>query len=178
MSPDVFLAANEENAACKQSAGHDRAKADRRYSRQPCQRSHLGISVSTFTVSVEQGTLLERLRVESCASLSLISATPSLSVTSFPRHNRRNFLSKPRQVLIESRTPPWNYRMDNLVLGLLLQVFLALGVAGLLWPDKLMPLFGVLLFPWRASYRLIRAHGVVAIGAYLIVLGKLLVFGH
>ena len=68
--------------------------------------------------------------------------------------------------------------MDNLVLGLLLQVFLALGVAGLLWPDKLMPLFGVLLFPWRASYRLIRANGVVAIGAYLIVLGKLLVFGH
>ena len=68
--------------------------------------------------------------------------------------------------------------MDNLVLGLLLQVFLALGVAGLLWPEKLMPLFGVLMFPWRASYRLIRAHGVVAIGAYLIVLGKLLVFGH
>ena len=68
--------------------------------------------------------------------------------------------------------------MDNLVLGLLLQVFLALGVAGLLWPDKLMPLFAVLLFPWRASYRLIRAHGVVAIGAYLMLLGKLLVFGH
>jgi hypothetical protein len=67
--------------------------------------------------------------------------------------------------------------MDNLVLGLLVQVFLAFGVAGLLWPDKLMPLFGVLMFPWRASYRLIRAHGVVAIGAYLIVLGKLLVFG-
>jgi hypothetical protein len=68
--------------------------------------------------------------------------------------------------------------MDNLVLGLLVQVFLALGVAGLLWPDKLMPLFGILLFPWRASDRLIRAHGVVAIGAYLLVLGKLLVFGH
>jgi hypothetical protein len=67
--------------------------------------------------------------------------------------------------------------MDNLVLGLLVQLFLAFGVAGLLWPDKLMPLFGVLMFPWRASYRLIRAHGVVAIGAYLIVLGKLLVFG-
>ena len=67
--------------------------------------------------------------------------------------------------------------MDNLVLGLLVQVFLAFGVAGLLWPEKLMPLFGVLMFPWRASYRLIRAHGVVAIGAYLIVLGKLLVFG-
>lgn len=68
--------------------------------------------------------------------------------------------------------------MNNLVLGLLVQVFLAFGVAGLLWPDKLMPLFGILLFPWRASDRAIRAHGVVAIAAYLIVLGKLLVIGH
>ena len=67
--------------------------------------------------------------------------------------------------------------MNTLGLGLGVQLFLAFGVAGLLWPDKLMPLFGVLMFPWRASYRLIRAHGVVAIGAYLIVLGKLLVFG-
>jgi hypothetical protein len=67
--------------------------------------------------------------------------------------------------------------MDNVVLGLLVQVFLALGVAGLLWPDKLMPLFGVLMFPWRASYRVIRVHGIFAIGAYLFVLGKLLVFG-
>jgi len=50
--------------------------------------------------------------------------------------------------------------MDNLVLGLLVQVFLAFGVAGLLWPDKLMSLFGILLFPWRASDRLIRAHGI------------------
>jgi hypothetical protein len=68
--------------------------------------------------------------------------------------------------------------MDNLVLGLLVQLFLAFGVAGLLWPEKLMPLFGVLMFPWRASYRLIRAHGILAIGAYLLVLGKLLVFGY
>lgn len=76
------------------------------------------------------------------------------------RPNLRNFLSKRRQVLIESRAP-LELHMNNLVLGLLVQVFLAFGVAGLLWPDKLMPLFGILLFPWRASERLIRAHGIV-----------------
>jgi NADH:ubiquinone oxidoreductase subunit 3 (subunit A) len=51
-------------------------------------------------------------------------------------------------------------------------------VAGLIWPDKLKPLFGLLMFPWPASYRAIRVHGFVAIGAYVVVLGKLLTVGH
>jgi hypothetical protein len=67
--------------------------------------------------------------------------------------------------------------MDNLVFCLVAQLNLALGVAGLIWPDKLMPLFGLLMFPWPASYRSIRVNGIVAIAAYLLVLGKLFVTG-
>jgi hypothetical protein len=55
------------------------------------------------------------------------------------------------------------------------QLNLVLGAAGLIWPDRLMPLFGVLMFPWPASHRAIRVHGIVAIAGYLLVLGKLAV---
>jgi len=67
--------------------------------------------------------------------------------------------------------------MDNLMFCLIAQVNLVFGVAGLLWPDKLMPLFGLLMFPWPASYRSIRVNGIVAIAAYLLVLGKLIATG-
>jgi hypothetical protein len=53
------------------------------------------------------------------------------------------------------------------------QISLAFGVAGLLWPDKFMPLFDVLMFPWAASYRTVRANSLAAIGVSLIVLAKL-----
>lgn len=48
------------------------------------------------------------------------------------------------------------------------------GVAGLFWPDKFMGVFDVLMFPWGANSRLIRAHGVAAIGAALLLLIVLL----
>jgi hypothetical protein len=67
--------------------------------------------------------------------------------------------------------------MDTLVFCLIAQLNLIFGVAGLIWPDKLMPLFGLLMFPWPASYRAIRVNAIVAIGAYLLVLGKLLTVG-
>ncbi len=67
--------------------------------------------------------------------------------------------------------------MDNLVFCLIAQLNLMFGVAGLIWPDKLKPLFGVLMFPWPASYRAIRVNGIIAIGAYLLVLGKLVAVG-
>jgi len=67
--------------------------------------------------------------------------------------------------------------MDNLVFFLIAQLNLTLGVAGLIWPEKLMPLFGLLMFPWPASYRSIRINGIIAIGAYLLVVGKLLATG-
>ncbi len=65
--------------------------------------------------------------------------------------------------------------MDYLGALFIVQFFLGFGVAGLLWPDKLKPLYGVLMFPWPASYRAVRAHSIVSIAAYFLVLGKLLV---
>jgi hypothetical protein len=65
--------------------------------------------------------------------------------------------------------------MDNLIFCIIAQLNLIFGVAGLIWPDRLKPVFGVLMFPWPASYRAIRTHGIVAIVGYVLVLGKLLV---
>jgi len=67
--------------------------------------------------------------------------------------------------------------MDNLVFCLIAQLNLVFGVAGLIWPDKLMPLFRLFMFPWPANDRAIRVHGIVAIGGYLVVLGKLVIVG-
>jgi hypothetical protein len=64
--------------------------------------------------------------------------------------------------------------MGILGAGLLIQIILAFGLAGLLWPDKFMPLFDVLMFPWAASYRIIRAHGIAAVGLSLVLLIALL----
>jgi hypothetical protein len=67
--------------------------------------------------------------------------------------------------------------METFLFCLVAQLNLVFGVAGLIWPDKLKPLFGLLMFPWPASYRAIRLNGFVAIGAYVLVLGKLAI-GH
>jgi len=60
--------------------------------------------------------------------------------------------------------------VNNLGLCFVVQLVLAFGLAGLFWPDRLMPLFGILLFPWAASYRAIRANSIVAIGLSLLLL--------
>ena len=65
--------------------------------------------------------------------------------------------------------------MENFVFLAIVQLNLVFGAAGLIWPDRLMPLFGVLMFPWPASHRAIRVHGIVAIAGDLLVLGKLAV---
>ena len=67
--------------------------------------------------------------------------------------------------------------MNYLPVCLLAQLSLAFGVAGLLWPDKLMPLFDVLMFPWVASHRTVRANSLAAIGVSLVILAKLLLIG-
>ena len=67
--------------------------------------------------------------------------------------------------------------MNTLGVCLVVQVSLGFGVAGLLWPDRLMPVFDVLMFPWAASYRIVRANSLVAIGVSLVVLAKLAVVG-
>jgi hypothetical protein len=67
--------------------------------------------------------------------------------------------------------------MNYLGACLLVQLSLAFGMTVLLWPDKLMPLFDVLMFPWAASYRIVRAHSFVALGASLVILIKVLAVG-
>jgi hypothetical protein len=60
--------------------------------------------------------------------------------------------------------------MSNLGLYLVVQLGLAFGLAGLFWPDKFMPLFEILMFPWAASCRAVRANGAAAIALSLILL--------
>ena len=67
--------------------------------------------------------------------------------------------------------------MNNLGLCLVLQLCLAFGMAGLFWPDKVMPFFDVLMFPWAASYRSIRANSIAALGLSLLLLVTLLTGG-
>jgi hypothetical protein len=50
------------------------------------------------------------------------------------------------------------------------QLGLAFGLAALFWPNKFMPLFEILMFPWAASSGAIRANGIAAIGLALLVL--------
>lgn len=65
--------------------------------------------------------------------------------------------------------------MQTLGLCLLVQLFLVFGLAGLLWPEKFMSLFGVLMFPWQANSRIVRANGMLAIGVYLVIVVSLIV---
>ena len=76
---------------------------------------------------------------------------------------------------MKTRLGPQSFVMENFVFLTIVQLNLVFGAAGLIWPDRLMPLFGVLMFPWPASHRAIRVHGIVAIAGYLLVLGKLAV---
>ncbi|HTC49105.1 MAG TPA: hypothetical protein VK722_17405 [Candidatus Aquilonibacter sp.] len=65
--------------------------------------------------------------------------------------------------------------MTTLELCVVVQVCLAFGVAGLLWPERLMPIFEVLMFPWAASYRGIRANSIAAIGLSVLLFARLFV---
>ena len=64
--------------------------------------------------------------------------------------------------------------MNILGLCLVVQFCLAFGVAGLFWPEKIRPLFDVLMFPWVASYRSLRVNSIVAIGISILLLARLL----
>jgi len=65
--------------------------------------------------------------------------------------------------------------MSDLGLCLLVQLCLSWGVAGLFWPEKLMPIFEVLMFPWAASYRGLRANSIAAIGLSVLLFARLFV---
>jgi hypothetical protein len=64
--------------------------------------------------------------------------------------------------------------VNTLGLCLIVQLGFSFGLAGLFWPDKFMPLFEILMFPWAASSRAVRANGVAAIGLSLLLLVALL----
>lgn len=53
--------------------------------------------------------------------------------------------------------------MNHILVPVAVQLSLTFGIAGLFWPEKFLPVFEVLMFPWPASYRLVRAHGVAAL---------------
>lgn len=59
--------------------------------------------------------------------------------------------------------------VNNLGLCVIVQLGVAFGLAGVFWPDKFMPLFHILMFPWAASYRVVRANGIAAIGLSLLL---------
>jgi hypothetical protein len=68
--------------------------------------------------------------------------------------------------------------VNSLGLCFVVQMCLIFGLAGLLWPEKLMPVFEILMFPWVASYRSIRGHSIVAIGLSLVLFVALLTGHH
>jgi hypothetical protein len=63
--------------------------------------------------------------------------------------------------------------MTSFLLPAFVQLSLMFGIAGLLWPEKFLPIFEVLMFPWAASYRIVRAHGVAAIALSVVLFAGL-----
>ena len=59
--------------------------------------------------------------------------------------------------------------MNHLVLSLVVQLSLAFGVAGLLWPEKLVVVFDVLMFPWPATHKLVRVNAWGALFVALVL---------
>jgi len=53
--------------------------------------------------------------------------------------------------------------VNHLVLSLVVQLSLIFGVAGLLWPEKLIAVFDVLMFPWPATHKLVRGNAWAAV---------------
>jgi len=63
--------------------------------------------------------------------------------------------------------------MNHWLLSLLVQLSLAFGVAGVLWPERLVSVFDVLMFPWPATHRLVRANAWGAILLSLVLFAAL-----
>jgi hypothetical protein len=67
--------------------------------------------------------------------------------------------------------------MNHLFLSLVVQLSLAFGVAGLLWPEKLVAVFDVLMFPWPATHRLVRVNAwgalFIAVLLFLAMIARL-----
>jgi hypothetical protein len=57
---------------------------------------------------------------------------------------------------------------------LLVQFCLAFGVDGLLWPEKIKPYFEVMMFPYGATYRALRANSIAAVALSALLFARLL----
>jgi len=53
--------------------------------------------------------------------------------------------------------------MEALGLVLGVQLCLGVGLAGLFWPEKLKPVFEVLMFPFYPTFRIVRWHSIAAL---------------
>jgi hypothetical protein len=67
--------------------------------------------------------------------------------------------------------------MNILGLCLIVQLCLAFGVAGLFWPEKMRPVFDVLMFPWAASYRSVRVNSIAALALSVLLLARIFLVG-
>ena len=52
---------------------------------------------------------------------------------------------------------------QHFIVSLVVQLSLAFGLAGLLWPERLIAVFDVLMFPWPATHRFVRANAWAAL---------------
>jgi len=59
--------------------------------------------------------------------------------------------------------------MNPMVQMLMIQLSVIFGVAGLLWPERLVAIFDVLMFPWPATYKMVGANawGALALAVFL-----------
>jgi hypothetical protein len=64
--------------------------------------------------------------------------------------------------------------MQNVEVFVVANFSLIFGLAGLFWPEKFLALFDVLMFPWPAGYRTVRANSVAAVLLSLLLAGRLL----
>jgi hypothetical protein len=64
--------------------------------------------------------------------------------------------------------------MKTLGLCLIIELCLAFGISGLIWPTKLMPIFEVLIFPWPPTSRAVRTNCFAALGVAVLLFVTLL----
>jgi hypothetical protein len=59
--------------------------------------------------------------------------------------------------------------MSSLGLSAVVQMSLMAGLAGLLWPERIMPVFAVLMYPWVPTRRTLWIHSLGAVALSLLL---------
>ena len=63
--------------------------------------------------------------------------------------------------------------MHALAVSCVAQNSLMFGIAGLFWPEKLLPIFDVLMFPWISTHRTVRLNSIAALMLAVLLLAGL-----